>query len=132
MLHTLIHIPFFFLHRSYYSLDECLLVCRMQSMITYCGCVSPALPADMLNATYCSLLDLPCLTQWRKIWYSWNYFDYVTSNDNAPENSLEKSVTTKSCSMCLPNCQGVEYSIYINHLPLQKPRQNNTYRHGLL
>ncbi|XP_050321343.1 sodium channel protein Nach [Bactrocera neohumeralis] len=109
------------LNKSYYSHDECLLICRMQSMQRYCGCVSPFLAPPLINASVCTLLQLPCLSNWLRVFNQWSYFEYVD-----PPDGFDK------CNSCMPTCEGVDYKTYLNYLPLRKKHGNDTYTFGLL
>ncbi|XP_036321588.1 sodium channel protein Nach [Rhagoletis pomonella] len=93
----------------------------MQSMQQYCGCVSPFLEPALINATACSLLQLPCLTNWIREFYRWSYFDYVLL-----------SAGFGKCLFCLPTCNGVFYTIYPNPSTLREATATTTYTHGLL
>ncbi|XP_054083092.1 sodium channel protein Nach [Zeugodacus cucurbitae] len=109
------------LNKSYYSLDECLLICRMQSMQRYCGCVSPFLAPPLINASVCTLLQLPCLSQWMRVFNQWSYFEYV-----------EQPLRFDKCKQCMPTCDGVDYKFFINYLPLRRAINSDTYTFGLL
>lgn len=116
------------IHRSYYSIDECLLICRMESMITYCGCVTPPMAATDKKIKYCNFLDLNCLKKWKAIWYGWDDFDYVHENDKDLKDDL---TTGHRCPHCLPNCNGVDYSIEVDDRTL-RPTYGQFYGHGIL
>ncbi|XP_014094646.2 sodium channel protein Nach [Bactrocera oleae] len=109
------------LNKSYYSHDECLLICRMQSMQRYCGCVSPFLAPSLINASVCTLLQLPCLSNWLRVFTQWSYFDYV-----------EQPHGFDKCNTCMSTCEGVDYKTYLNYIPLRKKTGNDTYTFGLL
>ncbi|XP_037959456.1 uncharacterized protein LOC119688867, partial [Teleopsis dalmanni] len=114
---------------TYYSLDECLMLCRMRSMIKYCGCVNPPWPSDLINGSICNLLDLPCLTRWKSVWYGWKSFDYVNKQQNSKE-----LFEFENCGFCLPTCSGVKFKISVNDLPLRNVISNSGdyYSHGIL
>ncbi|XP_067620540.1 uncharacterized protein [Eurosta solidaginis] len=107
---------------QYYSLDECLLVCRMRSMNHYCGCVSPLLLPEAINASECTIMQLPCIMEWDALFNRQTYFDYI-------EHSSSIFVT---CQDCLPTCTGVDYEIYNNFYYLRNADINTTYDYGLL
>ncbi|XP_054744359.1 sodium channel protein Nach [Anastrepha obliqua] len=109
------------LNRSYYSLDECLLICRMRSMQRYCGCVNPMLAPTLINATACSLTQLPCLTRWMRLFNQWSYFEYVDQ-----PHGFDK------CKLCMPTCNGINYKFYNNYLPLREATDADPYTNGLL
>lgn len=109
------------LSRSYYSHDECLLICRMHSMQRYCGCVTPFLAPSLINASVCTLLQLPCLSHWMREFNQWSYFEYV-----------EQSRGFDNCKHCLSTCNDVNYKSYLNYLPLRTAIGNDTYTFGLL
>ncbi|EDW88680.2 pickpocket protein 28 [Drosophila yakuba] len=112
------------LNQSYYSLDECLLVCRMKSMIDHCGCVSPPLVGSSMDFDYCMLPDLPCLTRWKSIWYGYSDFAYLQNN--------EENLAQRKCEHCLPTCNGVSMSITTNVAPLRRTYNITGYFTGLL
>ncbi|KAH8260141.1 hypothetical protein KR026_003539 [Drosophila bipectinata] len=112
------------LNQSYYSLDECLLVCRSKSMMDHCGCVSPPMAGSPMAVTYCTLLDLPCLLRWKRIWYGHNEFAFLESN--------EEQLAQRKCEHCLPTCNGVSMSITTNVAPLRRALRSSGYLTGLL
>ncbi|XP_065356476.1 pickpocket protein 28 [Calliphora vicina] len=116
------------LNQSYYSIDECLLLCRMQSMLKYCGCVTPPMAATSKNINYCSFINLPCLMKWKAIWYGWDQFEYVHENGK----DLKDDFTTgHRCPQCLPNCNGVDYNLEVNEMTM-RPTYGQFYSHGIL
>ncbi|KAH8249287.1 hypothetical protein KR032_008125 [Drosophila birchii] len=112
------------LNQSYYSLDECLLVCRIKSMMDHCGCVSPPMVGSSIDLTYCMLPDLPCLLRWKSIWYGYNEFSYLQNK--------EEQVAQRQCEHCLPTCNGVSLSITTNVAPLRRTYNSTGYFTGLL
>nr|XP_017013708.2 sodium channel protein Nach [Drosophila takahashii] len=112
------------LNQSYYSLDECLLVCRIKSMIDHCGCVSPPMVGSSIDLEYCMLPDLPCLMRWKSIWYGYSDFAYL-------ENK-EELMAQRQCEHCLPTCNGVSLSITTNVAPLRRTLNSTGYFNGLL
>ncbi|XP_073824108.1 pickpocket 18 [Musca autumnalis] len=115
------------LNRSYYSIDECLLQCRSESMTKHCGCVSPPMGA-MKNLTYCNFNALPCLREWNAKWYDWNYFAHVRDENNESEGD---STTRHKCRHCLPTCDGVNFRIHLNEMTMRRA-YGGKYSHGLL
>ncbi|KAH8376490.1 hypothetical protein KR200_008700 [Drosophila serrata] len=111
-------------YRSYYSLDECLLLCRIKSMMDHCGCVSPPMVGSSINLAYCMLPDLPCLLRWKSIWYGYNEFSYLQNK--------EEQVAQRQCEHCLPTCNGVSLSITTNVAPLRLTYNSTGYFTGLL
>lgn len=114
--------------RSYYSLDECILLCRINSMLQHCGCASSPMAGTALNVSYCTLLDLPCLMKWRGIWNGFNEYPYVEQYEEGAEDASSMS----QCPLCLPNCDGVNFEITSNVAPLRKAFNATGYAHGLL
>ncbi|KAH8376537.1 hypothetical protein KR093_000048, partial [Drosophila rubida] len=114
------------LNQSYYSMDECLLRCRIDSMLQYCGCVSSPLVGSAINITYCTLLDLPCLLRWKSIWFSYTEFPFVQQDNEEPETGIDQ------CKYCLPTCNGVDFEIVSNVAPLRRTYNSSGYFHGLL
>ncbi|XP_030555165.1 sodium channel protein Nach [Drosophila novamexicana] len=110
------------LNQSYYSLDECILLCRIESMVQHCGCVSSPMAGTARNVSYCTLLDLPCLMKWRNIWYGYNEYPYVQ----------EDAASVSQCLHCLPTCDGVNFEIISNVAPLRKSYNSSGYNRGLL
>ena len=100
----------------------------MESMITYCGCVTPPMAATDKKIKYCNFLDLNCLKKWKAIWYGWDDFDYVHENDKDLKDDL---TTGHRCPHCLPNCNGVDYSIEVDDRTL-RPTYGQFYGHGIL
>lgn len=113
--------------RSYYSLDECLLLCRISSMVQYCGCASSPMAGSSIDVPYCTLLDLPCLMKWKRIWYGFTEYPYVEPMDENDVPSINDQ-----CSHCLPTCDGVNFDIVSNVAPLRKTYNASGYFHGLL
>ncbi|XP_023163881.2 sodium channel protein Nach [Drosophila hydei] len=116
------------LNQSYYSLDECILLCRINSMLQHCGCASSPMAGTALNVSYCTLLDLPCLMKWRGIWNGFNEYPYVEQYEEGAEDASSMS----QCPLCLPNCDGVNFEITSNVAPLRKAFNATGYAHGLL
>ncbi|KAH8341640.1 hypothetical protein KR059_012851 [Drosophila kikkawai] len=112
------------LNQSYYSLDECLLVCRIKSMMDHCGCVSPPMVGSSIDLAYCMLPDLPCLLRWKSIWYGHSEFSYLQNK--------EEQVAQRQCEHCLPTCNGVSLSITTNVAPLRPTYNSTGYFTGLL
>lgn len=54
-------------YKGYYTLAECLLVCRLYDVVRMCGCTSPVGTA-IFNVVYCDLADLPCLARWKGLY----------------------------------------------------------------
>lgn len=90
-------------------------------MQRYCGCVSPFLAPSLINASVCTLLQLPCLSNWLRVFTQWSYFDYV-----------EQPHGFDKCNTCMSTCEGVDYKTYLNYIPLRKKTGNDTYTFGLL
>ncbi|KAH8412477.1 hypothetical protein KR009_002484 [Drosophila setifemur] len=112
------------LNQSYYSLDECLQMCRIKSMMDHCGCVSPPMVGSSINLTYCMLPDLPCLWRWKSIWYGHNDFAYL--------ENMDEQFGQRQCEHCLPTCNGVSMSITTNVAPLRRAYNSSGYIVGLL
>ncbi|XP_016945073.4 sodium channel protein Nach isoform X2 [Drosophila suzukii] len=112
------------LNQSYYSLDECLLVCRMRSMFDHCGCVSPPMAASPLGLPYCMLPDLPCLMKWKRIWYGHSEFAHLQNED--------EKLAQRQCEQCLPSCNGVTLDIATNWAPLRSSFNGTGYLNGIL
>ncbi|XP_059221725.1 pickpocket protein 28 [Stomoxys calcitrans] len=113
------------LNRTYYSIDECLLHCRSESMLKHCGCIAPPM-ASTHNLTICNLIDVKCLREWNAMWYDWNYFDYVQKASDE-----DYSETGHKCPQCLPTCDGVKFRIYLNEMTMRRTN-GEAYSHGLL
>ncbi|XP_050740940.1 sodium channel protein Nach [Drosophila biarmipes] len=112
------------LNQSHYSLDECLLVCRIKSMVEHCGCVSPPMAGSSMDLSYCMLPDLPCLMKWKNIWYGYSEFAYLQNN--------EEHLAQRKCEECLPSCNGVTMGITTNVAPLRRNLNSTGYLNGLL
>ncbi|XP_016976874.1 sodium channel protein Nach [Drosophila rhopaloa] len=112
------------LNQSYYSMDECLLVCRIKSMVDHCGCVSPPMVGSSVDFAYCMLPDLPCLMRWKSIWYGYNEFAFLQGK--------EEHLAQRQCEHCLPTCNGVSMSITNNVAPLRRTYNSTGYLNGLL
>ncbi|XP_046812693.1 sodium channel protein Nach [Lucilia cuprina] len=116
------------LNQSYYSIDECLLICRMDSMLKYCGCVTPPMAATNKTIIYCNFLDIPCLMNWRAIWYGSDTFEYVHENGKDIQDDF---TTGHRCPQCLPNCNGVDFNLEVNDMTM-RPIYGQAYSHGIL
>lgn len=99
----------------------------MESLHQHCGCVTPNLPGTMLGYPFCTLGDIPCLQRWKTKWYKWSYFDFVDNSDDTVD-----SVEQHNCKHCLPACDGVEFSVSVNVLPLRPTYMSDTYSVGIL
>ncbi|XP_062138956.1 pickpocket protein 11-like [Drosophila sulfurigaster albostrigata] len=95
------------LNQSYYSMDECLLRCRIDSMLQHCNCVSP-------------------LMKWKRVWFSYTEFPYVHQDNEEIETGIDQ------CKHCLPTCNGVDFEIVSNVAPLRRTYNSSGYFHGLL
>lgn len=54
---------------SFYSLSECLLTCRINNIIQFCGCTPPQF-TNLFNWSSCMYDDMACLNRWRISWYN--------------------------------------------------------------
>lgn len=80
-----------------------------------------------IDVPYCTLLDLPCLMKWKRIWYGFTEYPYVEPMDENDVPSINDQ-----CSHCLPTCDGVNFDIVSNVAPLRKTYNASGYFHGLL
>lgn len=97
-------------------------------MLKYCGCVTPPMAATDKKITYCNFLDLPCLMNWKTIWYGWDQFEYVHENGKDYKDDF---TTGHRCPQCLPNCNGVDYNLEVNEMTM-RPTYGQYYSHGIL
>lgn len=94
----------------FYTLSECLLVCRLDSIRRFCGCTLPQYTRFEPHVPYCLLDDMPCLGRWFSKWYN----SESLINIGGDGNNVVRAKTDEldpSCPQCLPLCNMVRYDV---------------------
>ncbi|XP_031330386.1 sodium channel protein Nach-like [Photinus pyralis] len=92
---------------DYSTHSDCLLNCRLKSMIALCECI-PLMFANTFtgdDVPQCSFQDLPCLFKYQHKWERYYPFDY-----NGDDMEAEKQ-DSLVCLHCVPNCRGISYTV---------------------
>lgn len=106
------------LYDKFYTLSECLLVCRLQNLRRDCGCLLPqystayerqGADGDGTATQRCTLDDMPCLGRWNQKWYNAESLVSATSRSAAPPNALV--LFEQHCPACLPLCNMIKYYV---------------------
>ncbi|KAF5282751.1 hypothetical protein FQR65_LT02748 [Abscondita terminalis] len=92
-----------------YSYSNCLMDCRLRSMLTLCQCVHFLMPFAKIND--CTLSDLPCLSKYQDKWI--NLYPFNLQSD---ELDKEKDYSLY-CSGCLPDCDIIKYKLDFDTIP---------------
>ncbi|KAF5306574.1 hypothetical protein FQR65_LT07301 [Abscondita terminalis] len=104
-----------------YSRSDCLLDCRIKSMMALCQCV-PFTYVGLLNGSrlpQCNLLDIPCLYKYQHKWRRLFPSDYKGDDmETDKQDSLQ-------CNHCTPSCSNVWYSASNYFTYLDKTRNGN-------
>ncbi|KAK4878227.1 hypothetical protein RN001_010733 [Aquatica leii] len=104
-----------------YSRSDCLLDCRIKSMMALCQCV-PLTYVTVLNGSFlpqCSFLDIPCLYKYQHKWRRLFPFDYDGNDmDVDKQDSLQ-------CNHCTPSCSSVWYSVSTDFTDMPGARNKN-------
>ncbi|XP_059611801.1 sodium channel protein Nach-like [Phlebotomus argentipes] len=109
-----------------YSRADCVVNCRIKSIIRLCECVPFFLPhaesfRDGTHCRVCDLQDLPCLEKYKIKWATVvNQYEGVLKYDM---REVEESLY---CPDCLPKCSDTKYKVSTVSLPLQKQFKNST------
>lgn len=91
---------------SFYSLSECLLTCRINNIINFCGCTPPQF-TNLFNSTLCLYNDMTCLNRWRINWYN---FEPLLGTE--VPNDFE--INDFHCPECVPKCNRIKYSVHMS------------------
>ncbi|KAJ8916278.1 hypothetical protein NQ315_016419 [Exocentrus adspersus] len=107
-----------------YTQSDCLVECKARTMRDLCNCIPFVLPFDPNNTKIkydgvCSLIDIPCLSQYSRKWTK--YYPIGLDSDYL---NVEKQ-DSLYCE-CLPACDGVNYNIHTNVLPIASDDKNAT------
>ncbi|GAB0092864.1 uncharacterized protein DMENIID0001_079120 [Sergentomyia squamirostris] len=97
-------------YNHYYSYSDCLVKCRIHSLMALCGCVPFYLPRNfqdpsLATSPMCNLNHLPCLDKYR---IKLRIYRPRGSPDKGLEREFEDSV---DCPDCLPLCSYVRYGV---------------------
>lgn len=88
----------------FYSLNECLLTCRLIDIGKFCGCILPHYVKIIPDLNMCLLDDMPCLSRWKMGWFN---LEPIASNFRR----LNEESPDLHCPHCVPTCSYVKYSI---------------------
>ncbi|KAF5288734.1 hypothetical protein FQA39_LY15306 [Lamprigera yunnana] len=95
-----------------YSYSNCLVECRIQSILTLCECIPFIMPFKK-NAT-CFLSNIPCLNKYQDKWKNLFPSDFNGDElDREKENSL-------MCANCYPDCTTTTYTVKMSSVQLSE------------
>uniref|UniRef100_A0A336KSU2 CSON015353 protein n=1 Tax=Culicoides sonorensis TaxID=179676 RepID=A0A336KSU2_CULSO len=103
-----------------YSRSQCMVYCRMKSVMALCDCVLFNMPIDIFfndNGTslqICNLNHVACLNKYKIKWLT---VSTEILNVKGLEREREESLL---CSECLPSCLDTKYVASSNSLPLSE------------
>lgn len=135
-----------------YTRGNCIMKCRIQSILALCGCVPFNVPYTGTNKypiTHCTLEHIACLNQYRGIFYGFDIcLCFVHSQIDFGYEKIKQTISVKwstvvfsrsdvaglereiqdglFCVECLPSCSGTQYSVSTTSLPLTLSMRNNT------
>ncbi|KYB27522.1 Pickpocket protein 28-like Protein [Tribolium castaneum] len=91
-----------------YSESDCLVDCRIKSMIGLCGCVPFMIPQN--RSRVCGFSDMHCLNKFRNKWES------LAPPDGFQEASLLREAHhSLRCERCYPVCESFLYNMATNN-----------------
>lgn len=96
---------------GYYSYSECLLKCRIRSIIALCSCIPFFMPTNFPdgstnNVVQCTLQHIFCLNRYRVKWRTNRPILKKGAETAGLEEELEDSL---SCPDCYPLCTAISY-----------------------
>lgn len=92
-------------YRSFYSHSECLMVCRLDNIRHFCGCIPPQFSDLYVNTSKCMMDDLPCLTNWNLKWFNFEPF----ADDAKQLRNMGQ--LDGHCVDCIARCSFVRYNV---------------------
>lgn len=95
-------VPIF--HNRLYSLSECLLTCRLDDVVKFCGCIPVQFSNVRANQRFCLLDDISCLARWKNVWF--NFEPIASDGDGKAQRGNQQ------CPECLPQCS---FGLYVGH-----------------
>ncbi|GAB0090609.1 uncharacterized protein DMENIID0001_053480 [Sergentomyia squamirostris] len=112
-----------------YSRADCVVNCRIKSVIRLCECVPFFLPhaesfGDGTHCRVCDLQDIPCLEKYKIKWAT-----VVNQYSGITKYNMREAEESLHCPDCLPKCSDTKYKVITVSLPLQKQFKNSS---GLL
>ncbi|CAH1113703.1 unnamed protein product, partial [Psylliodes chrysocephalus] len=102
-----------------YRHSDCLASCKMHAMKMLCQCIPFSQPVDDYN--YCTLTDLPCLSNFYRKWTS-----YYPENEDSPALNFERE-NSIDCRHCFSVCKDQTYFVSVDVLPIAINPTNITY-----
>ncbi|KAK5637987.1 hypothetical protein RI129_012282 [Pyrocoelia pectoralis] len=112
---------------SHSTHSDCLLNCRMKSMIALCQCI-PFMFANIftgIDVPQCTFQDLPCLFKYQHKWERYYPFEYEGDDMEAEKQD------SLICEYCVPNCRGIWYTVQTDSVELISGR-NRPKNHSIL
>lgn len=109
-----------------YVKSQCIVYCRMKSILALCDCVPFSMPVDIFfknNATtmqICNLNHISCLNRYRIKWLT---ISTEILQVKGLEREREESLL---CQDCLPSCYDQRYFVSTNSLPLRLTKRKGT------
>lgn len=103
-------------------MSECIILCRIQDVVDFCGCIPPNYN-NRNNASYCLLDDIPCLNRWEE---KWKALEPLNLEDN---NQAEKFA---KCSMCLPRCNYINYKLTASWTLMKEMDVGGVFKYGIM
>lgn len=102
------------LYDKFYTLSECLLVCRLAHLRRECGCLLPQYSTAYERGgaasaqQRCLLDDMPCLGRWNQKWYNADALVSATNRTTRPDSLV---LYEQHCPACLPLCNMIKYYV---------------------
>lgn len=91
-----------------YNYADCMVKCKLKSVIALCKCKPFNLPNDFKDLTnmndfpYCSLAEIPCINKYRIKWLTYRPREIIRGLEREIEDSL-------NCHQCYPLCSSSTY-----------------------
>lgn len=96
-------------YQGKYTYGDCLVKCKLKSVIALCKCKLYNLPSDFPDVAsehlpYCSLANINCLNKYRVKWQTYRPREMIAGLERDMEDSL-------SCENCYPLCSTSSYMV---------------------
>lgn len=96
-------------YKGNYSYSDCLLKCKLRSVLALCRCKPNNVPTDFADIkvdeiAFCSLVNVPCLNKYRIKWQTYRPRELIKGLEQEIEDSL-------NCEVCYPLCSSNTYMV---------------------
>lgn len=96
-------------YRGSYLYGDCLLKCKLRSVIALCKCKPNNIPTDFKDvnvseSAFCSLAHVHCLNKYRVKWQTYKPREHIKGLESESEDSL-------NCDNCFPMCNTNTYIV---------------------